>query len=63
MIFLNMDESLDECGTIQALESLSADSCDELEVSMGNFCLFVTQKMVSADSLTEAMWHDNGLHS
>ena len=39
MIFLNMDESLDECGTIQALESLSADSCDELEVSMGNLSL------------------------
>ena len=34
-----MDESLDECGTIQALESLSVDSCDELGVPMGNLSL------------------------
>ena len=34
-----MDESLDESGPIQALESSWEDSCDELEVSMGNLSL------------------------
>ena len=39
VISLKMDESLGECWPIPALESLSADSCDKLEVSMGNLSL------------------------
>jgi glycine cleavage system regulatory protein len=36
LLNLNMDESLDKSGSIQALESSWEDLCDELEVSMEN---------------------------